>query len=265
MTRSNIYNNLVLKEKIIDYLTGGNLYKYYYKKGYRKYKKTNFNEALRYCLRVLDIAPGDKNAMLLTIHCYAKMNKLEEAYQLLKRSKELTKGVDILWFALGGLYDEINMHDMAIICYENSIEKNPENIDALINLGIIYHYNIGQTEKALEIFNKAHNVDKKNVSILTGLANANSDLGMKERAIEYYLEAISLYPDNAELYFNLANTQRELENMEEAEINYRNAIEANNKFAKAYFSLGIISQNKGEEQKARDYFLKAKSLGYIDA
>ena len=128
--------------KLADKLIKGDLHKHFYSKAYSEYKNASLDEAIKYSLFVLDIVPGNENAMLLIIHCYAKINKLEEAYQLLKRKQESLNNVDNIWFALGGLYDEKNMHNMAIICYEKAININPNSMDSLINLGIIYYYNI---------------------------------------------------------------------------------------------------------------------------
>lgn len=108
------------------------------------------------------------------------LQKAEEAFE----EDKLIKALD--------LYNKV---------YELS---NGENLEALINLALIYD-SLEKTEKAIEYYKKALNIDDYEERAYYGLATIYDDEGKYEKAIELYNKAIYINPNYYAAYFFLAN------------------------------------------------------------
>ena len=86
--------------------------------------------------------------------------------------------------------------DEAVKYLEQSLSMNPDNIECLYNLGIVYR-DMENYPKALEIFQRANKVQPKNSKILYALAKTYEQSDIKE-AIRCYEQCLQS-EDNAVL------------------------------------------------------------------
>ena len=84
----------------------------------------------------------------------------------------------------------------AIKYLEQSLSMNPDNIECLYNLGIVYR-DLDNYPKALEIFQRAYKVQPTNSKILYALAKTYEHTDVQE-AIRFY-EQCTQYEENAVL------------------------------------------------------------------
>ena len=92
------------------------------------------------------------------------------------------------------------------------------------------------------------------------LGAAYSALGNTEAAIEHYNKAIKVKPDYAEAYNNLGNTLSVLERREEAISSYNKAIEIQPNYSEAYCNLGNILRVFGQVEKIENNYKKSLTL-----
>lgn len=104
-------------------------------------------------------------------------NKLNE-FEKLKKSYDFLDKSESDLFKLGLEFDEKEDYPMASFYYILTLKKNPKNIKALINLGIMY-YEFNMEKRAIEIFEKAleiepdNDIAKENLNIIKGDKNDN--------------------------------------------------------------------------------------------
>ncbi|MBF0359335.1 MAG: tetratricopeptide repeat protein [Magnetococcales bacterium] len=162
------------------------------------------------------------------------------------------------------------------------IQTVPNHIDAINLLGVIAQ-KLGRYDLAIELFQRAINIDNCNPLLYYNLATAFSQLGQINEAIKVLQTALEKEPDNIQIaeYLitirnsTLANTavdgtrvkdeeflQKGLEfhqagQLDQAAICYQKCLEINNKNAHAFANMGAIFQAKGEMEKAVDNYQKA--------
>ena len=89
--------------------------------------------------------------------------------------------------------------------------------------------NRGKTDKAMENFNRAIQLDPQRAGGYLGRGNTYNILGQYEEAVADYNKAISINPDQAEAYANRAIAYSHLKAYEKAIADYEKCLELNPK------------------------------------
>jgi TolB-like protein/Tfp pilus assembly protein PilF len=153
------------------------------------------------------------------------------------------------------------------------IETNStDNIDAytfyLKGRHYYYNYTDEDNNRAIELFNKALEVDSNYALALAGLADAyNQRVGKYwysdvwyDSALVLSKKALKLNPNLPEGYKAIALTYDNLGERELAIVNYERAIRLNPNFASAMLNYGLIKFNVGEYDNALYWFKRVISL-----
>jgi serine/threonine protein kinase len=219
----------------------------------------------------------------LTGDSIEEKSREEEAPIDLSQAQELAlRGVSL---------DNLGRYREALECYDQAIVLDKEHrfsYELYCNRGET-HEHMGQSTRAIDDFNAAVTIDKKNCRAYTKRANVYNDLGRLNEAIEDYRQAIELDPENGEAFYNrglcyvrlkalhqalqdfsraielgykIAHTNRgsvyaSLNQWERAIDDYRKAIENNPRDMIAYSNLGIFFQNLEQFDKAIEFYTKA--------
>jgi len=127
----------------------------------------------------------------------------------------------------------------AVECERQALRIDPDNVDALNNLGIALH--------ALNALSEAENHFRAVLRIDSGHANATLNLGVIRQSLGHLEEAATLYRharalgvDEARVCNNLALVLAELGRLEAAETVCRDALVANPDYPEAAVNLGMI-------------------------
>jgi tetratricopeptide (TPR) repeat protein len=105
-------------------------------------------------------------------------------------------------FQQGNEYAQNGEFDKAIAEYEAVLDKEPDNVSALSNLGVVY-YNTGELDKAISQYEKAIDLSPEDADIHSNLAAAYVQREQLDKALELYLAAIELNPELIEAIFGL--------------------------------------------------------------
>ena len=144
----------------------------------------------------------------------------------------------------------------AQIYYRKVLELDPNYINALNNIGVIFQ-GLGKKQRAKECFEKAIKINPNYADAYYNLGNIFKDLGKNQKAKEFFEKAIEINPNYAEAYYNIGIIFKRLGKIEKAKECYKKAIELNPNYADAHYNLGNIFQEVGDLQKAKEFFEKA--------
>jgi tetratricopeptide (TPR) repeat protein len=86
--------------------------------------------------------------------------------------------------------------------YREILRKDPNNLQALINIGNLY-YDTGQDLLAIEHYRRALAIDPRNVNVRTDMAVCYRRSGNPDKAIEELKKVISTDPRHAQSRYNL--------------------------------------------------------------
>ena len=128
--------------------------------------------------------------------------------------------------------------DEARLLYQKALQRQPQHLHALINLGVIC-LQTQQPQHAIDLFGRALRTDPRNALAHNNLGNALRALAQPKEAIASYERAIALAPDHADAYFNRGAVLAELRQYEAAIASYRQAISRQPGHLSAYNNLGL--------------------------
>lgn len=99
--------------------------------------------------------------------------------------------------------ETINLNALSQIeNYKEILKKDPNNLQALINIGNLY-FDTRQDLLAIEHYRKALALDPRNVNVRTDMAVSYRRTGDPDRAVEELKKAISMDPRHAQSRYNL--------------------------------------------------------------
>ncbi len=234
-------------------------------KGSNLMRGGELEESLEYFERVLVIDPTFMPSIKNKVSILKKLKKLDSAKDFLEKKKKLfEKSINLMEEYVDIFIEELDLK-RAFEINEKLLEKDPNNITALNNKGVIYERNarFQLAEKyyplALECFEE---VTKKRKDFVLGLSNKVAVL-MKKRdltdAKNFLLEASTKFPDSAEILNNKGILFLQNKKFKEAKKQFILALK---KYYKGNFLLNLANS----KFKLRDYegCLKdiEKILGY---
>jgi hypothetical protein len=129
------------------------------------------------------------------------------------------------WFDVGACADRDRAsYPTAIAAYKKALEIDACHVPSLINLGNI-HYELGEFEKAREMYTRACLSDAENPRTHFNLGNACDEIGDLLGALRAYRRAIALWPAYADAHFNLALVAEKLSSWKLARRHWRRFLE----------------------------------------
>jgi predicted O-linked N-acetylglucosamine transferase (SPINDLY family) len=200
-----IFEKLNLKQNAINYyekslLLNNNFYQSKFNLAALYYGVKNFNKAEELFLQIIDINNSDfKTYYNLGVLKY-EQKKFIESTDLLKKSISLNKNFFIAYHQLGLVYEALKDFNQAILCYQKSIALDKEGYSlSLNNLGNIY-LDIKDYERALFFFNSALKLQGDKSSIYFNLGLVNFQLNRMSEALVFFEKAVEL--DNKNIKFS---------------------------------------------------------------
>ena len=136
-------------------------------------------------------------------------------------------------------------YDGAIRKYEEVLKENPDNIDALHEIGFSYSLK-GDYRKSLEAaYSGARYKSPLLAAFYLSIGNNQDELGDSKKAIEAYKAGIKLSPNMAILHFNLAITYIRTGKLEEARKSAKRAVVLNPNHPGSHLVLGDLFRKGG--------------------
>ena len=152
-------------------------------------------------------SPLGKNIKMMTI--YSSESESESTSELAKLLAELNNSPSQSSQTSSSQclsYYVANQFRNAINCYNDYLQSNPSDIDALGFLGRTHE---GKSEyiSALKIFQEINGIEPNSTIGLNGIARSYDSLGQCEKAIPYYEKTLTIEPNNieAKTFINLVS------------------------------------------------------------
>ncbi len=221
-----------------------------------------FEEAIHMLRKEKDEKPQDSSTWAALGEAYGRAEEHDEAIAALRKAIELAGDTPdfrlhiLLARSLSGTgqIEAANQeYRKAAARLEEAIEKNPEDADTYLRLGLVYQ-SLYDYSKAAEALSKGIELAGGNASYTShvALADVLSKSGKSEQARAQYETAYSIlsqrikdHPEDVFAYYMLGNVCDRLDKVEECEQNYRKATELDPYFASAYNNLGYTLIERG--------------------
>ncbi len=164
-------------------------------------------------------------------------NKFKEVTEKIGTFDNLSEKNTKIYNLLAASYEGLNDYDKAQHCYAKILSIDPNNYDALVNLGNI---KLGEKsyQMAFDLFSKTSKDKKINSQNLAKMGMCLFKLDQFDDAISLCEEAISLDPKCEIAYFFLAEIMEEIEDPETVVQYYYKALEQNPNSYLAHLLLG---------------------------
>jgi tetratricopeptide (TPR) repeat protein len=159
-------------------------------------KKGQYDRAIAYLNKALDINPKNADAYNFRGNAYASKGQYDKAISDYDKALELNPRHFIAYNNRGTAYFEKGQHDKAIADYNKALELNPEDAMAYSNRAAAYSKK-GQHDKAISDCNKALELNSRDAETYGNRGNAYTGKGQYDKAIADYNKALELNPEDA--------------------------------------------------------------------
>ena len=179
----------------------------FYLKGYAAHVDQNYDKAIEYYLKTLELDPSSADYIfnnIGTVYVGGKRD-YDKAIEYYKKSIEI-KPNPSAYFNMANAYQNYEQkYDKAIEYYKKAIELASNFSEAYCCIGNIYLNNKNECDKAIEYFKKAIDVKPDSAAAYSSMGNAYKIYKQEhDKAIECYKKAIEYDPYNLEANINMS-------------------------------------------------------------
>ncbi|MBF0194185.1 MAG: tetratricopeptide repeat protein [Magnetococcales bacterium] len=269
-------NNIEIKKSIGDILKSSTKYagvdnqnllaEQALQKGVDLHKANQFEQAIKWYKKVLEIRPKDAAVLSNIATALQSIGKLDEAVNIYKKVINIKPNYAMAYSNLGNILAQQGRADEAIINYNKAINIKPDYSLAYFNLGNAQKEK-SKLDEATISYQKAIKFQPDYAEAYNNLGNILKEKNRVDEAIKCYKKAILIKPDYAEAYNNIGTALHENNQLDESVPNYQKAIAIQPKYAEAYNNLGNAIKEQGKLKSAVACYKKAISIkpGFVEA
>ncbi len=140
--------------------------------------------------------------------------------------------------------------------YRKILEVQPDNVNALHFLGLIY-FEKKDFDSAIKYIGEALNLEPTYHEALLNMGVVLQAKGSFDEALQYFQKSLQFNPDCAETFKNIGTILQAKGDYDEAIINYKKALEINPELPDIYKNLAYLFRDKGMLNEAIIFFKKA--------
>jgi Flp pilus assembly protein TadD len=146
--------------------------------------------------------------------------------------------------------------------YQTVLAKDPKNLEALSNLGVVY-FRSSKIRSAESTLKKALAIAPNDDFVLTTLGIVHYRQARFDDALKELRKAIEINPDSATAHNYLGITASQRGRQQEAEKEMLQAIAKDPNYADAHFNLAVIliTTQPSSRELAREHYARATALG----
>ncbi len=228
--------------------------------GISLFESEQFAKAAPAFQEALKASPEDLTLNYRLAQSYQKSEQYDKAEQIYLMLAEISpKDLTSYHNTIVMMYDEAKMPDKAVAAAARLVELDPNNAEALFNLG---YMQIKQNK-----FAEAADVFKKVIEINPGMEYAYLQLGYCYTQLKQYQNAVDVYtrlteilPENADAWMGIAIGYMQQRKWDPAVKPFEKVIELTPDNGSAYYNLGICYLNLKDNFSAREIWKKLKTI-----
>lgn len=180
---------------------------------------------------------------------YFRKDMYEEAIEQFKEALRVDPRFDLARENLQYLFSETKLEDPDVQRWQEEVDHDSENVEALYRLGVSHH-NMGRFREASEVLLQVIEKSPGHVTARIYLGSALKAQGRYQEALEHYITvrddvstSAVYHTDLGEVYYNLGKT-------EEAILELRTAIKLDASYWRSHFLLSFAYGDNGQLQEA---------------
>jgi tetratricopeptide (TPR) repeat protein len=174
--------------------------------GQASFNEFRYHDAIEAYDFALTINPKDYFALLQKAHALFQSSQYVQAAEAYREYAEGTQFTAATYVYEGESWEKAGQLDQAMICYQKAYEMDPKNVDALTGIGICLMEK-EQFRDSLLWFERALRVDQKISETWVYLAEVFVNLEMPDEAVFCYARSLDLEPEQADVLAALGNLQ----------------------------------------------------------
>lgn len=151
------------------------------------------------------------------------LHHYQSSFNFLRQALEIDPTYAQAYFGLGYLYARFEMNDAAVRMYEMALRFDPNHIDAMNNLAMMY-FHAGNYDDALELIQKAVAMGDS-ADCEYNLGSIYLEKNQPDAALQAFQKAVSMRPNDAAIFNNLALTYEKLGRKPEAMDSWNKVLE----------------------------------------
>lgn len=198
----------------------------HYLAGQMLFEQNKYNEALKEFEKAYREDDDSLKILLQRAWCHYYLNEAKKSFKLLDRILEEDPEYIPAMMLRARTYEAIKNYTLAKQIYNSILDIEPKNTMALERLGTIYYQYEGNMKKAIEIYEKVLEIDRRDIMAHVIIGSSHAILGNVDESLEYYQRAVSHRPRLVEAYINLAKLFMENRNFDAVERVYELALTA---------------------------------------
>jgi len=213
------------------------------------FRQGKINEAINELEAAVTFEPDGTTFNNLGV-ALATVGRLDEAIAYHKKAIGLNPQNTEALYDIGNIYLAKGMLKEAIGEYDKALSINPKYAKAHGNLGIAFAQQ-GNLDKAIEHFRQASEIDPNNIGVRYNLAVALDNTGRLEDAVNQYREILKIQPNDAEVCCVLGDILIKQGKFDEAAAEYEQVLATDPNNTRAQESLKNISEKRKSDQMTK--------------
>lgn len=142
--------------------------------------------------------------------------------------------------------------------YKEQVDQKPNDTKLRVNLGFTYYLK-GDTDKAIEQYNMAKNLDKSYFSAYLNLAIAYDKEGRNDAALQNAIKAVKLSPQDYTGYLLEGRSYRKLKLYKKASDALEDAIRYRPGNTDVLYEVGLVAEAQGNKKEAEKIYKETLS------
>jgi len=232
----------------------------YYNLGLCQMELSQFDNASTSLAKALEEKPQDSQVNSKLAEAYHKSGQLDNAAEIYIRLAELTPSDTKFYYStIIRMYDDAGMTDKAIASLQKMIEMNPQDADAIYNLGYMY-VKLEKWDEAIATFNQSLEVRPDFSFAYLQMGFIYTKLKKYNDAVNVYKKLVEIEPKNGDGWMSIGVCYMQLKKFSPAVAPLKKAIEIRPDNGTAYYNLGIAYLNLQDWVAARNIHKQLKDI-----
>jgi len=232
----------------------------YYHLGICQIELNQLDEAAASLEKAMEINPLDAQTINKLADVYRKSGQYVKAAETYTKLTEVNPEDAKYYFSsIIKMYDEAGMPDKAIEATKQMIDLDPQDADAIYNLGYMY-VKLKNYDDAIATFKTAIEVRPDFEFAYSNLGYCYIQQKKYNESIDTYKKLVEINPENPDGWMSIGTGYMYLKKFDPAVAPLQRAIELSPDNGYAYYNLGICFLNLQDYQSARDIHKKLQSV-----
>lgn len=185
-----------------------------------------YDSSLSTINEIVKIDPQNADAYFMLGMNFREMGDTDKALNSLQRAVEIDADMVDAWILLGDIHEQKGQ-DIASKYYQNAVESNPQNIEALHTLAY-YYQNHNKVDEALKIYKNILDINPKYTDAHLNSGILNLSIDSLDYALAHFNIMINMDPKASKAYYYRGLTRELLGEPNKAKNDYQSSINLNN-------------------------------------